>query len=356
MSEKKNPSPIRPVRTDRPSLLSPNCPDSRLPVPLSNLLSQGHEEDSCSRETVKFSPAFHEFGVDILTKDATTPVTAGTTALPPPPESPSVIVSSSSPLGVDSVDSAALEGIQEERVTTFSRRGGGSQRIPGKQKKSWHGRNMGIVIGDFNGLYPDELSIKVGEQIEIISKDTVVSRNIGWWTGRNKDGKIGIFPAACVSSDIHGNSGTGNVNSEYPLEIKNSEVEIKEVVGIGGFGKVYRAFYRGEEVAVKVAKMTTFDSLKAVQDVISEAEKFAHLAHVNVCALIGVVLVKDVCLVMEYARGGALSDVLHKSGISLPVDVITDWASQIATGMNYLHHEACPSLIHRDLKTNNSKL
>ena len=220
------------------------------------------------------------------------------------------------------------------------------------------------MIGDFNGLYPDELTIRVGEKIEIISKDTLVSRNIGWWTGRNDKGKIGIFPAACVSTESQANGSSSGAGAEgretsigeYSLGIHSKDVEMKEVVGIGGFGKVHRAIYQGQEVAVKVAKNTTFDSLKAVQDVISEAEKFAHLAHNNVCALVGVVLVKDVCLVMEYSRGGALSELLHKKGVSLPVHVILDWALQIADGMNYLHNVALPSLIHRDLKSSNSEL
>ena len=228
------------------------------------------------------------------------------------------------------------------------------KRLNAYRSKTTPKRNMGVVIGSFNGLYPDELSLSVGEEIEIISKDTIVSRNIGWWTGRNKKGKFGIFPAACVSCDTQSSNGS-KPSSDYSLEIKRSEIDMKEVIGLGGFGKVYRAVYKGEEVAVKVAKTTTFDSLKAVQDVISEAEKWAHLAHINICALVGVVLVKDVCLVMEYAAGGTLADVLHKSGASLSLEVIIDWTSQIASGMHYLHHEAEPSLIHRDLKTSNSK-
>ena len=231
-----------------------------------------------------------------------------------------------------------------------------SVRHPDKEKRLPHMKNVGIVIGDFKGMLPDELSLRVGERIEIISKDTRMSRNIGWWTGRNSKGKIGICPAQCVK--VVTNLSEANaipVQSEYPLEIPCNEVKLKEVIGVGGFGKVYRALYKGEEVAVKVAKTTTFDLLKAVQEVISEAEKFAHLAHANVCALVGVVLVKDVCLVMEYARGGALSEVLHKKAMSLPIDVILDWATQIASGMNYLHHEATPSLIHRDLKSSNSE-
>ena len=345
MSEKKQSPVIRPYRADKPSLASPVSHTLPSLLALSNqptLEQDDIEEEGNSSKTIKSFTS--------VLPDATTPVVAGTsTTLPPPPDSPSI-----------QLDPPAEAGFtfrnREETRSTFNRqdRRAGSQRNLERKKQNKR-INRGIVIGDFNGLYPDELTVRVGEEIEIVSKDTVVSRNIGWWTGRNSKGKIGIFPAACVSCDVQGIGGGISVNSKYPLEIKNSEVELKEVIGLGGFGKVFRAIYRGEEVAVKVAKTTNFDSLKAVQDVMSEAEKFAHLAHVNICALVGVVLVKDVCLILEYARGGALSDILHRSNISLPMDVIMNWTGQIASGMYYLHHEASPTLIHRDLKTSNSK-
>lgn len=307
-------------------------------------------EEGHSRETVTCTPVLsvcqHDLSLDILLKDATTPVLPGQGPLPPPPDSPSIQLT---PPVANSLNPPLLSQAQRDRFTKRS----GSHRVG---KKKAQKKNTGIVIGDFNGMLRDELTIKEGEEIEIISKDTIVSRNIGWWTGRNSKGKIGIFPAACVSCEVQGGTGgVGSASSVYPLEIKNSEVTMKEVVGIGGFGKVFRAIYKGEDVAVKVAKSTTFDSLKAVQEVIAEAEKFAHLAHTNICALVGVVLVKDVCLVMEYAPGGALSEVLHKAKTSLSIDVITNWTAQIASGMHYLHHVAVPSLIHRDLKTSNSK-
>lgn len=225
-------------------------------------------------------------------------------------------------------------------------------------------RNVGIVVGDFKGLYLDELSLDIGERIDIISKDTVVSRNIGWWTGRNEKGKTGIFPAACVKivtsrstsdySDVEDVEGVDN-NDRYPLEIPVEEVKLFEVIGMGGFGKVHRAIYKEEEVAVKVARNSTYDSVKVITEVLNEAEKFAYLAHDNVCALVGVCLIKDVYLVMEYAKGGPLSKVLHDKKISLPINIILDWSRQIVEGMQYLHHEAKPSLIHRDLKSSNSE-
>lgn len=221
-----------------------------------------------------------------------------------------------------------------------------------QSKKLW-----AVAVGDFHGIYGDELTLKAGEKVEIVSKDVRVSRNIGWWTGRNERGRYGIFPEGCVK--ILPKDGEGdeevNIETEYPFIISCSDIELKEAIGLGGFGRVHRAIYKEQEVAVKVAKSTTFDLVKAAQDVITEAQKFAHLAHVNVCALIGVVLVRDVCLVMEYAQGGALSVVLHKKKLALPLEVILDWSHQIACGVNYLHTEVKPSLIHRDLKSSNSK-
>ena len=221
-------------------------------------------------------------------------------------------------------------------------------------------KNVGIVIGDFTGQYSDELVLKQGTRIEILSTDTHVSRSINWWIGRDEKGNVGKFPAKCVkvislSSSCAVDDDFVLRQQEYPLELSFDDITLHEEVGMGTFGTVYRGEYRGEEVAVKVARNTTFDSLKAIKEVLSEAEKFAHLAHQNVCALVGVCLVKDVSLVMEYARGGALSTVLHERKISLPVDVLLDWATQISEGMCYLHHEANPTMIHRDLKSSNSE-
>ena len=322
-------------------------------------LDASEEEAALTYSTNTICPPtpVNELSSENQTKDATTPVLP--VPLSPPPLSPKVksfnVESQSQQDGQQEVD---LTENQTETNSHFSRRPR-SYRDLSRHRRGALKKNYGVVIGDFIGLYRDELTIRTGENIEIISKDTLVSRNIGWWTGRDDRGKIGIFPAACVSMEGSGSNGGGEEreasSGEYSLGIHSKEVEMKEVVGIGGFGKVFRAIYQGQEVAVKVAKTTTFDSLKAVQEVISEAEKFAHLAHNNVCALVGVVLVKDVCLVMEYAKGGAISELLHKKGVSLPIDIILNWSLQIADGMNYLHNIAQPSLIHRDLKSSNSE-
>ena len=130
-------------------------------------------------------------------------------------------------------------------------------------------------------------------------------------------------------------------------------MKLCEVIGIGDIGKIHRAIYKGEEVAVKVAR--EYDTMKAIAEVLSEAEKFTYLTHENVCALLGVCLVNGVYLVTEYAKGGSLSEALHERNIFLPIDIILDWSQQIAEGMQYLHDVAKPSLIHRDLKSSSSE-
>uniref|UniRef100_A0A6I8N0B6 Mitogen-activated protein kinase kinase kinase n=3 Tax=Ornithorhynchus anatinus TaxID=9258 RepID=A0A6I8N0B6_ORNAN len=122
---------------------------------------------------------------------------------------------------------------------------------------------------------------------------------------------------------------------------------------IGGFGKVYRAFWAGEEVAVKAARHDPDEDLRqTIENVRQEAKLFAMLKHPNIIALRGVCLKEpNLCLVMEFARGGSLNRVL--SGKRIPPNILVNWAVQIAGGMNYLHDEAVVPIIHRDLKSSN---
>ncbi|KAL9698782.1 hypothetical protein quinque_002223 [Culex quinquefasciatus] len=136
-----------------------------------------------------------------------------------------------------------------------------------------------------------------------------------------------------------------------PVEIKFEELSLKEVIGVGGFSRVHRAFLNGEEVAVKASRQDE-DINEARENVLQEAKLFWSLKHPNIVTLRGVCLEPPIlCLVMEYARGGSLNRIL--AGRKIPPNVLVDWAVQIARGMKYLHCEAPISVIHRDLKSSN---
>ncbi|ERE74227.1 mitogen-activated protein kinase kinase kinase 9 [Cricetulus griseus] len=147
--------------------------------------------------------------------------------------------------------------------------------------------------------------------------------------------------------------GLPNVLQASVLEIDFAELTLEEIIGIGGFGKVYRAFWVGDEVAVKAARHDPDEDIsQTIENVRQEAKLFAMLKHPNIIALRGVCLKEpNLCLVMEFARGGPLNRVL--SGKRIPPDILVNWAVQIARGMNYLHDEAIVPIIHRDLKSSN---
>ncbi|XP_063884117.1 mitogen-activated protein kinase kinase kinase 10-like isoform X3 [Scylla paramamosain] len=199
------------------------------------------------------------------------------------------------------------------------------------------------ILYDYEAQGDDELSLRHGEVIEVLSRDVKISGDEGWWTGKI-NGKVGIFPSNFVQ----------NVRDLEPVEIDFNELGLEEVIGVGGFGKVYRGTWKGQEVAVKAARQDPDEDISVtIENVRQEAKLFWPLKHENIVALKGVCLQEpNLCLVMEYARGGSLTRVLQQRKVIGP-SVLTDWAIQIARGMNYLHSHAPVRIIHRDLKSSN---
>ncbi|KAH8345149.1 hypothetical protein KR059_006935 [Drosophila kikkawai] len=211
--------------------------------------------------------------------------------------------------------------------------------------------SLWTALYDYEAQGEDELTLRRGQIVVVLSTDSEVSGDVGWWTGKIGD-KVGVFPRDFVTDadplQLNVPSAIGDIQ---PHEIEYEELDIKEVIGSGGFCKVHRGFYDGEEVAIKIAHQTGEDDMQRMRDnVLQEAKLFWALKHENIAALRGVCLKTKLCLVMEYARGGSLNRILAGK---IPPDVLVNWAIQIARGMNYLHNEAPMSIIHRDLKSSN---
>uniref|UniRef100_A0A4W4DPX2 Mitogen-activated protein kinase kinase kinase n=1 Tax=Electrophorus electricus TaxID=8005 RepID=A0A4W4DPX2_ELEEL len=215
------------------------------------------------------------------------------------------------------------------------------------------------AVFDYDANSEDELSLRKGDRVEVLSKDSLVSGDEGWWTGMIED-RVGIFPSNYVSS---GNGISEKIQNTpdkdysvaqlHLLEIDFGELVLEEMIGVGGFGKVYRAVWQGLEVAVKAARRDPDeDAAQTLESVRQEAKLFAMLCHPNIMALLGVCLREpNLCLVMEYARGGPLNRAL--AGKRIPPHTLVDWAVQIARAMHYLHCQAIVPIIHRDLKSSN---
>lgn len=190
--------------------------------------------------------------------------------------------------------------------------------------------------------------------MEVLSEDAKISGDDGWWTGKIGD-KVGIFPSNFVDRSDPISQFDEIIDGLPPTQINFSELELEEVIGVGGFGKVYRGIWKCREVAVKAARQDPdADVSVTMQNVMREANLFCLLRHENIVSLEGVCLQQpNLCLVLEYCRGGSLNRVL--AGRKIRPDVLVDWAIQIARGMDYLHNGAPISLIHRDLKSSNGE-
>uniref|UniRef100_A0A8C3G4B7 Mitogen-activated protein kinase kinase kinase n=1 Tax=Cyclopterus lumpus TaxID=8103 RepID=A0A8C3G4B7_CYCLU len=215
------------------------------------------------------------------------------------------------------------------------------------------------AVFDYEATADEELTLRRGDLLEVLSKDSKVSGDEGWWTGKIQE-KVGIFPCNYVTRGdtakyqqlTAGGLVAGGVG-DCPLEIDFSELLLNEVIGAGGFGKVYKGVWGREEVAVKAARQDPDEDISATAECVrQEARLFWMLRHPNIISLRGVCLREpNLCLVMEYARGGALNRAL--AGKKVPPKVLVNWAVQIATGMDYLHNQAFVPIIHRDLKSSN---
>ncbi|XP_062429670.1 mitogen-activated protein kinase kinase kinase 21 [Rhea pennata] len=219
------------------------------------------------------------------------------------------------------------------------------------------------ALYDYEASGEDELSLRRGDVVEVLSQDAAVSGDDGWWAGKIRH-RLGIFPANYVTRQPRGAAGGGGGGGRGDAagsltEIDFQHLELQEIIGVGGFGKVYRATWRGREVAVKAARQDPDEDITATaESVRREARLFSMLRHPNIIALHGVCLREpNLCLVMEFARGGSLNRALAaaaaRGGRRIPPHILVNWAVQIARGMLYLHDEAIVPILHRDLKSSN---
>ncbi|XP_057810336.1 leucine-rich repeat receptor protein kinase HPCA1-like isoform X2 [Salvia miltiorrhiza] len=124
-------------------------------------------------------------------------------------------------------------------------------------------------------------------------------------------------------------------------------------IGSGGYGKVYRGtLVNGQLVAIKRAQQ---GSTQGAMEFKTEIELLSRVHHKNVVGLVGFCFDKgEQMLIYEYVTNGTLKDSLTgKTGIRL------DWSRRLrialgaGRGVHYLHEQANPPIIHRDIKSNN---
>nr|XP_048319450.1 probable LRR receptor-like serine/threonine-protein kinase At1g06840 [Ziziphus jujuba var. spinosa] len=137
------------------------------------------------------------------------------------------------------------------------------------------------------------------------------------------------------------------------LETATDSFNITTQVGQGGYGKVYKGILAdGTIVAIKRAQQ---GSMQGEKEFYTEIELLSRVHHRNLVSLAGYCDEEDEqMLVYEFMPNGSLQSLLSaRFQSSLAFSMRLRIASDSAKGILYLHTEADPPIIHRDIKANN---
>lgn len=129
----------------------------------------------------------------------------------------------------------------------------------------------------------------------------------------------------------------------------------KNLLGIGGFGRVYKGLLPTSKLEI-VVKRISHDSNQGMKEFVAEIVSIGHLQHRNLVQLHGYCRRKsELILVYDYMPNGSLDKHLYGQENSSTLT----WAQRfqiikgIASGLLYLHEEWEKVILHRDIKPSN---
>ncbi|KAJ7955918.1 Protein kinase domain [Quillaja saponaria] len=135
------------------------------------------------------------------------------------------------------------------------------------------------------------------------------------------------------------------------IEVATNFFSEDNVIGGGGYGKVYKCSLDHTPVAVKVLRQ---DAMHKKLEFLKEVEILSQLRHPHMVLLLGA-CPEGACLVYEYMENGSLEDyIFDQNGKpSLPWFIRFRIVFEIACGLSFLHNSTPEPIVHRDLKPGN---
>ncbi|CAL9233274.1 unnamed protein product [Arabidopsis halleri] len=128
----------------------------------------------------------------------------------------------------------------------------------------------------------------------------------------------------------------------------------KNLLGSGGFGRVYRGFMLKTKKEIAVKRVSN-ESRQGLKEFVAEIVSIGQMSHRNLVPLVGYCRRRDeLLLVYDYMPNGSLDKYLYNNP-----EVRLDWRQRfkvingVASALFYLHEEWEQVVIHRDIKASN---
>ncbi|QBZ81757.1 Serine/threonine protein kinase, catalytic domain containing protein [Pandoravirus celtis] len=172
------------------------------------------------------------------------------------------------------------------------------------------------------------------------------------WRAADPTSESGSITAAAGAILTTG-SGGGLLASANACRwiINYDEIDLREHVGAGSCGMVYRGRWKGVDVAVKRFPNQRVDERRLVE-FRAETAALALVRHPYVVAFVGAcVTPPDLCVVTEFVPLGSMRRVLDDVSLKLAWSARMRMLRTAAVGVAYLHGTA--GIVHRDLKSSN---
>ncbi|KAG7964859.1 hypothetical protein I3843_09G192100 [Carya illinoinensis] len=138
------------------------------------------------------------------------------------------------------------------------------------------------------------------------------------------------------------------------LYIATKGFEEKELLGVGGFGRVYRGVLPTSKIEIAVKKVS-HESRQGMREFIAEIVSIGRLRHRNLVSLLGYCRRKgELLLVYDYMPNRSLDKYLFDQP-----KITLNWGQRfrvlkgVASGLLYLHEEWEQIVVHRDVKASN---
>uniref|UniRef100_A0A2C9VWN3 Protein kinase domain-containing protein n=1 Tax=Manihot esculenta TaxID=3983 RepID=A0A2C9VWN3_MANES len=142
------------------------------------------------------------------------------------------------------------------------------------------------------------------------------------------------------------------------IKAATNNFDESQVIGIGGFGVVYKGYLDSGTTAVAIKRGNQASIEQGTCEFLAEIKTLSLLHHRNIVTLMGYCRdEQEMILVYEYMPNGTLFERLHF--VNKPQESPLTWVQRLqictgaAQGLCYLHTGLKHQIVHRDVKTSN---